>query len=333
MLRKSTQQHTMAWLDLAACQRNDIPIEKQISLLIQSLKENYFAYGMMIARKQKERQLRIRSDYYTKSGFFAIPRIAIPEMKADSKYIIWRQFIRKTFEFFDGNNREAFVHQLLALENKLLALHNKLQDPASIEALLEKLLDRFEAAAGFLPAVTITFQDGKNGILSTDEFNHILRSGHTMRDVGAGPQHGLLSHRLQFYILAQYFHKHVTEFFTEQDLKILGLPATKIISAFYRLLGTNEFNDSFDWVEFRRKRRDLNQQCNEQDVPDELNADNIWAQLFDRYGYAGYFSVPSSFGLLQKLGCFSSLPQLGAPRVDTNRHIKTILDVTPKMRP
>ncbi|MBI2786237.1 MAG: hypothetical protein HYX60_08030, partial [Legionella longbeachae] len=56
---------------------------------------------------------------------------------------------------------------------------------------------------------------------------------------------------------------------------------------------------------------------------------------FDRFGYAGYFSVPSNFGFIQSLGCFSFLPKLGIPAVIPNqdrfdKHLKTVLDVTPK---
>jgi hypothetical protein len=176
----------------------------------------------------------------------------------------------------------------------------------------------------------------------------LLRNGHTLDDIGAGMQHGNLSHRLQFYLLGQYMNNHLDDLFQDtnnlnhvlDELKLKHLdmidqnnkfPLCKLISAFYRLLGTKEFNECFDWELFKQNRAILNEKYNKQKTPDELNASDIWVQLFDRYGYAGYFSVPSTFGLLQRLGCFANLPALGMPSTSTNKHLKIIIDVTPKI--
>lgn len=334
--------HRLDYLDLATSQHPPVSVEKKISHLIRSLKDNYYSYGLMVASKESERKIRDQKDYY--SGFFALPRVPLQKMKAASSYIIWQKCVRKIYDLFDGENREKFILEILKLENKL-KMHNK--KPVSVDKVLETVLSEYESSSGFSTVVNIKQTDGVGGILSPAEFKKLLSDGHPINDLGTTfllEQHGKLSHRLQFYILGNYLEKNISEFFTEEDLNILidkltiqypdmldgktKFPVSKIISVFYRLLGSDEFNNSFDWKAYAENRAKLNMYYNKQNVPSMLNVGNIWVQLFDRYGYAGYFSVPSTFGFLQKLGCFPALPVIGEPKVKTNKHLKTILDIT-----
>jgi hypothetical protein len=92
----SNHSSPLAYLDLAVAQRPSCSKEKQIALLIHSLRENYLTYGRMIAAKHRERSLRSQSDYYYHRGFFALPRVSIPAMKPDSPYIHWQRMVNKT---------------------------------------------------------------------------------------------------------------------------------------------------------------------------------------------------------------------------------------------
>lgn len=65
-------------------------------------------------------------------------------------------------------------------------------------------------------------------------------------------------------------------------------PINKIVSVYYRLLGKKEFNDCFDWEKFKKDREEINLKYNKQSTPNKLNIADIWIQLIDRYGYAGF---------------------------------------------
>jgi hypothetical protein len=247
----------------------------------------------------------------------------------------------------DGSNKIDYIRELRQLENSLCE-HIKLSNhPVTIEDALESILRKFEIETGFSSVIIIQPDDGNNGILSASQFKSLLRYGHPLDDNGAGTQHGRFSHRIQFYLLGQYMKNNASHLFSTYDISnikasiIQQFPdlenssnqefSNKLISIFYRLLGTDDFNNCFNWGEFNKRRQALSIKCNGQPAPDELNTADIWVQLFDRYGYAGYFSVPSTFGILQKLGLFRELPRLGEPRTDTNIHLKRILDVTPHL--
>jgi hypothetical protein len=333
------------YLDLDSGQRNVVSNEMKISRLIHSLKDNYYAYGIMVASKENERAIRDQKDFY--AGFFALPRVPLPKMKANSDFLIWQSFVQKIFNFFDGDNRDNFISELQQLENTLCRLNKKSGRLHTPEELLEQILLEFEQESGFSSVIHIKPSDGVGGILSPGEFKKLLAAGHPINDLGTTfqlEQHGKLSHRLQFYILGKYFVKNIYDFFSSKDFDDLisaltikypemvdvknKFPANKIISIFYKMLGSDEFNNSFNWKAFVEERNKLNLYFNKQAVPSVLNMGNIWVQLFDRYGYAGYFSVPSTFGFLQKLGCFLSLPTIGEPKTKTNKHLKAILDIT-----
>lgn len=157
---------------------------------------------------------------------------------------------------------------------------------------------------------------------------------------------------MQCYLLGQYIKNNLQKFFPNDDdfqqLKLSlaktypnlaeegCLPTHKIISVFYRMLGQEEFQNSFAWEEFNAEIQEKSKKLNPyKEFRTSLNSPYIWTQVFDRFGYAGYFSVPSNFGFTQALGCFSFLPQLGIPAVNANqtlfdKHLKTALDLTPK---
>lgn len=302
-----------------------------IVLLIKSLRDNYLSYGKMILDKHKGGQ--------HDPTFVAIPLIGIPMMKKDSKYKVWDKFIRKTRDFLDSDNqtRQAFIQELSNLETKLAELSAQ-YPKKSIDMLIEEVLSDFEKEANFNTLIDIP-NTGK--VLSPDEFNKILSDGHPFNDLGASIQHGKWSHRIQFYLLGQYLKSHVDEFFNTSDpswKEQLGLKANEevslgVLSQFYRLLGSKEFVAAFDWKTFRDKRDEFNKMSNpDKQVNVRFNPSALWPQLFDRMGYGGHFSVPSSFGFLQKLGCFKGLPTLGVPNVTgdkKDKHLKTVLDLTP----
>lgn len=329
-------------LDLAMPKSQYLTEEQKVGLLIHSLKENYTSYGLKVIAKHHAPGV---VDSFINNSFFIVPRIPLPAMNIDSKYKVWQKFVNRVCLFFDGENRQEFISELYQLQ-RILALTN---DEESTTQSLEKIFSDFEHISGFSSTVTIQPSDGygNGGLLTPSQFKNILLSGHPINDLGASLHHGKLPHRLQFYILGQYFLKNVTKFFTPQDLSNLIdtltidypemledndlFPIHKIISIFYRLLGADDFNDCFDWAEFLAHRTKLNLEYNKREISEHFNMADIWVQLFDRYGYAGFFSVPSSFGILQKLGCFSFLPAISVPNISEKRDLRIIMDVTPRL--
>lgn len=320
------------YLDLAKGHEEGLSEEEQTGRIIRSLKENYLTYGLKMVSKGNER-------------FFLIPRVPLPPMKEDSTYKVWQSFVNKVAVFFDDLNRKAFIDELSQLQKKYAASSH----PTSSSDRFEQILFEFEHASGFSSVIEIPSKEQEDGLLSTEQFKKILSQGHPFNDFGASSHHGKLSHRLQFHILGNYFLKNVEAFFSPEDLKTLidsltiqypehldeqGVyPVSKIISAFYRLLGSEDFNECFDWNVFIKKREELNLKFNKKNIPEQFNQTDIWVQLFDRYGYAGLFSVPSTMGLLQKLGCFRALPTIGIPDIASKKDLQIIMDVTPKFRP
>lgn len=326
--------HRLDYLDLAKCRRRFIPKNMKLNLLISSLRNNYFSYAKMILSNVYKSENSVKNQY----NFFFIPRVALPPMKVNSPYCIWNKFLNSVVRFFDGKNRKDFIDELQNLEN---IIRGDSCYPSYLK--LEDILSNFEQASGFNSVYTITEADG---ILSSTEFKNIVASGHPINDYGASLQHGILSHRLQFYILGTYFLKNIDKFFTKDDLAVLLDQLTKqypnmldetgkysinkIISAFYRLLGREDFNHCFDWDRFIQNRNVQDLKYNHTIIPEKFNLPDIWVQLFDRYGYAGYFSVPSTLGLLQKLGCFRGLPTIGEPKLSEQKELRTIYDITPR---
>lgn len=96
-----------------------------------------------MAKKESARKERSKKDYYGK-GFFAVPRINLPQMKSDSSYQAWSQCVRKTFEFFDGKNQGAFILELCKLEESLCKLNQVTENAGSAMALLINTLCNFE---------------------------------------------------------------------------------------------------------------------------------------------------------------------------------------------
>jgi hypothetical protein len=331
-------------LDLAEAMRPKLSMVEEISMLIRSLRDNYFSYGLGVSTRNDQREARSKSNYYGK-GFFAIPRINLPRMKSDSPFIAWSRCVNEVYKLLDGSSVSEYVQEIMNLELKLIERCKNDSDIDSVEVLLENILCEFEIDSGFSSVFEIKQSDGNAGILTAEQFKTLLIGGHPLNDNGAGVQHGHQSHRLQFYLLGQIMRKNISRFFSTEEIANIKLFAArkwpemfgeqsndfngKIVSIFYRLLGMQEFNDSFDWEDFYKRRQQLNLKYNNQSVPEELNTADIWVQLFDRYGYAGYFSVPSTFGFLQNLGIFKQLPKIGEPRIDENVHLKRIIDVTP----
>ena len=93
------------------------------------------------------------------------------------------------------------------------------------------------------------------------------------------------------------------------------------------------FNAGFDWKQFKQAISKRDAQLNPgKSVPKDSDIGHIWVQFFDRRGYAGYFSVPSTFGHLQQLGAFASLPKLGRPNINERKVLKEIMDLTKPIR-
>lgn len=320
-------------LDLDA-KKQPFPPEKRISFLIKSLRDNYIAYGEMMAKKAQTGEVD--------DTFVALPLIPIPPMKPNSPYAGWDKFVRKTRDFFDSHtdSREDCIRELMALE-QTLSEAKEASPGKALDTLLEEILEDFEKKAGFSSLVEIPKTDQ---VLSPDQFNTILREGHPFNDYGASVQHGKWAHRVQLYILGHYLKKNIDCFFDTADSgwkEKLGLKEGEvfnidtILSTFYRLLGTKEFVNAFEWRKFRTDRDDFNVKNNPgKTVNVRFNPSAMWPQLFDRMGYAGYFSVPSSLGFLQQLGCFANLPVIGVPNVvgeKRDKHLKKVLDVTPTL--
>lgn len=333
---RSQDAPTLNYLDLATPKPRALSEVLKINLLIRSLRDNYFAYGVsMAARNQNTQAEQVEK-------IFVIPRVNLPRMKEDSCFKAWQPFLDAAFNFFDGDDRTAYISELQQLDNAIRATGCYRSNE-----LLEAILTDFETGSGFASVHTISSTDGNRGLLTPADFRKILAAGHPLNDCGASSNHGRLPHRLQFYIFGNYLLKNLDIFFSADDLATVlaelhnkypgvtddtgNYPISKIISAFYRMIGTDAFNDCFDWDTFTNNRYALNVKYNGTDMPDKLNTCDMWFQLFDRVGYAGYFSVPSTVGLLQKLGCFRSLPEISEPSFADKKELKTIFDITPKL--
>lgn len=317
---------------------------KQTTVLIQNLRDNYFSYSDVLAKKELDER---END----SSFHTVYRVR-PIIKVNSDYKKdWDIFTRAAFGFLDCEKNKDIINELVNLKEKLIKEAEKLVSNTAepLDRALKTILDDFENEAGFAECITIKEEDG---VLTAEHFFKIIAGGHPFNDEGASPQHGPLTHRLQCYLLGQYIKNNIQIFFPNDDdfqqlrlclaksypsLTENGLlPVHKIISVFYRMLGQVEFQNSFDWEQFNAEVQEKSKKLNpHKEFRASLNSPYIWTQVFDRFGYAGYFSVPSNFGFIQALGCFPFLPQLGIPAVTPNqalfdKHLKTILDLTPK---
>lgn len=349
-------RHSALNLDLGEGQRPAFSKEKNIMHLVRSLRENYFSYGFMMAemanKKLEDKAQEDKQNSATSPEFFALPRVPLPPMKPNSSYAVWNGFVDQVVSFLDEKNQEQYILELIKLEKLFSSIRKNTPASISDETILENILSEFEKNAGFSDVVDIKPTDGPGGILTPEQFNNLLIQGNPINDLGTTfqlEQHGKYSHRLQFYLLGKRFIENPLLFFKQEELNTLidqltstypneakpgeKFPVNKIISVFYRMLGTEEFKNCFDWKTFIAERRKKDLYHNNKPVPPHLNRGSMWVQLFDRYGWAGYGSVPSTFGFLQKLGCFPNLPKIGEPKTKTNSHLKTILDVTRPLQP
>jgi hypothetical protein len=283
--------------------------------------------------------------------FFDVVRVPIPSFKNDAPpfFKIWMSFMLETCNFFDGKNPFPLFNEIFNLEQKIQSIT---QDDAQKETVLLNILREYELTAGYSKTLSLIHPENAivesedlstvyKGILSAEQFLGIISRGEVFNDFGAAPQHGAYSHRLQTYLLGNYFEKNISHFFSKEKLKDLktNLEAQdfsfksddafikQIPSIFYRLLGNSTFNDALDWDKFREQRKKLNEMKGQHNVPEELNKSFIWTQLLDRYGYGGFFSVPSSFGFIQYLGGFIGLPVIGKLNIEKNQPLREILSI------
>ncbi|MBI2786432.1 MAG: hypothetical protein HYX60_09080, partial [Legionella longbeachae] len=234
---------------------------KQTSILIQNLRDNYFSYSKAKAKKELE-------DEKNDTSFYTVYRI-MPTIKGNSAYKKdWNAFVRAGFEFLDCEKNKDIINEIFNLKVKLITEIENLDQNTTepLDTAFKKILDDFEHEAGFAECVTIKKEDG---VISAEKFLKIIEGGHPLYDDGAPPQHGPLAHRVQCYLLGQYIKNNIKKFFPNnhdfQQLKLSlaktypklaenGLfPDHKMISVFYRMLGQEEFQNSFDWKQFNAK--------------------------------------------------------------------------------
>jgi hypothetical protein len=127
---------------------------------------------------------------------------------------------------------------------------------ASQKAELEILvaLEKAETKHGFRPERLLP-----DGILTAEQFFDVVGAGYMPNDVGAGIEHGSLSHRLQWHIIITDFEQRPGEWF------LTPLDLYTRIGQFDQTRETNNLNNLF---EFERPP-------------------SLWAQLFDQQGGAG----------------------------------------------
>lgn len=229
------------------------------------------------------------------------------------------------------------------------------------EKILNDIFLEFGENTGFSPEriyLDSTAGKNKNALLTAEEFFDMLKNGQLFTDIGAGKQHGHLTHILQIYLLGKYFQKNLETIYNQNELKeiqnfikkyypsifqktdkISDLPK-KIINVFYRLLGEKDFIDAYDWAAFERERLKSFSPNEENKLSTatqtRLNASTLWDQLFDKLGYNSNFSVPSTFGFLQYLGILINFPVLGVPNIryeknnnQVDEHLTRVLNITP----
>jgi hypothetical protein len=315
----------------------------QAAHLIRSLRANYNAYVKNPRRP---------------ADFCAITTLDLPSIKEDSQYKPLEPFIHTAKAFFDGDreggSQKNIIIELTALEERINESYEQRtrglpffaqidQEKMREEILLEILLE-FEAEAGFSTPVLI---EREEGLIPRERFEELVLGGHPFNDAGATEQHGPHSHRVQSYLLHQYLRKHpellptteqIQQALVNNEDRITVRPGktleSQITSIFYKLTAVRTFNSAFNWDDFKTRRQARNEALNPgKNVPQEMDGAHINVQFFDRRGYAGYFSVPSTFGHLQKLGLFKSLPTLGKPNFEERRALKHIFDLTKPAEP
>lgn len=323
--------------------------------IIETLRLTYDQF--VIEHSQKQAEIDKRKSGIYGEGFFDVIRLPLPKFKenADAYYKLWGTFLAVVHRFFDGQDLSSLIKQIHTLEQKINervdCLSTDSDHTLSKESILLEILQEFEIECGFSEIVHIHKEndllDKSNvhkGILKAEDFLAIIADGHPLNDFGAAPQHGPYSHRLQFYLLGNFFLKHRNLFFNEETFCLVKTEllkqnpswkdetddtlTKKMVPVFYRLLGDKNFNDSLDWDAFEKIRYEENKKVGQENAPKWLNSSYIWTQLFDRFGYRGFFSVPSTFGFLQKLGCFPDLPKIGKPNLKGNVYLREIIEKT-----
>ena len=263
------------------------------------------------------------------NSFYHIKRVELPLVKEKHKNNLeiqkWLPFINSAYEFLDTDYGIRVARQLCKLIDKINqteALNKQNDIIRNREDILLAILHDFETKAKFSEVVCLdtdtndvsaidTVKYGKivgSGILTGKEFMPILRAKHPINDFGGGLQHTPFSHRLQWYLLAQELMDYPEKY--QINFKLEDL------SEFYSVLGDADFNKMFDFTVLKQHRL-------ENAIPLRLNVGNLWIQIFDRYGYDGYWSVPSTFGFMNNLGFFEGLPIKGAPN---NPNVCVILE-------
>jgi hypothetical protein len=263
------------------------------------------------------------------NSFYHIKRVDLPRVKEQYKDLPeikkWLPFINSAYNFLDADYGIRVARQLYKLIDKIdqIATSDKQSDTIrSREDIFLAILHEFETKAKFAEAVSLeantndvsdidTVKYGEivgRGILTGKEFMPILKAKHPINDFGAGLQHSPFSHRLQWYLFAQELTDYPQEYQISFNVGQL--------SDFYSVLGDAKFNSMFDFSGIKRHRI-------ENAIPLHLNVGNLWIQIFDRYGYDGYWSVPSTFGFMKHLGFFEGLPVRAVPN---NPNVCVILE-------
>lgn len=338
------------FLDLAYPKEKFKSLKYQVLHLIASLQANYNSFV-----------------FYKKShdpNFFGVARVALPPMKYNSPFQCIEPFIQEAKQFLNGSLQDEAVEALLKLEEEVDLRYAKsekgsMSEDALREKILLEILIQFEQTSGFSDAVVIGKDAGpkKDGLITPKQFNELVFAAKPFIDYGATTQHGPHSHRVQWYILAQFFNKKASVFFKDTTIEqIRGLiiqfkilPSknvsdltkeyiqTHFISILYRMFGIPEFNKSFEWEQFKKELQERYKVINPgRLVPKEMSPPHIWPQLFDNRGYDGSFTVPSGFGFLQNRSAFQRLPILGRPNIagiNASKSLKTILEITKPIEP
>lgn len=315
----------------------------ELSHLIASLRANYYSF--------------VKHKGSHDPSFFSVAKVDLPLMRADSPFKCMEPFIQAAKAFLDGQQEKEFVSELVEFEKEIDQRYMKIKRSSTDGETLTRIqiflqvLDEFEVRTGFSAPVEIAKDAGpkKDGLISPKEFNQKTLAGHPFIDYGATTQHGPHSHRVQFYLLGQFFNKNAKLFSTDHSIEKIKaliiqfkiLPsmdaaaltdkfiASHFISIFYRMFGVKEFTGAFDWKKFNVELATKNTQINPgREVPFDMNIPHIWVQLFDRRGYKGEGTVPSTFGILQLLGALKSVPRLGVPNITGSQSLRDIVAVT-----
>lgn len=340
---KLQQKSNLDYLALAEHRTAFQTPQDELSHLITSLRSNYYSY--------------VKYKKLHDPTFFSVANIDLPPMKDDSPFKCMEPFIRTAKAFLDGKMENQCVFELVELEKEIDRRYMQIKSTTKDGEILARimifldLLEEFEKRTGFSTPVEIAKDAGpnKDGLISPNEFNRLVLAGHPFVDYGATIQHGPHSHRVQFYLLDRLFHKKAAVLFNADNLaKIRAIilqfkmfPAvaaadltdkfilSHFTSIFYKMFGIKEFTSAFNWEKFKADLKEENNRTNlGRAVPFDMNIPHIWVQLFDRRGYKGEGSVPSTFGILQLLGALKGMPRLGVPNTCGSASLRDIISIT-----